>query len=654
VQKQCVRKIDELRELNTDETLCVELLGYHAPGDGGGGTFYWDTSAASEDDNAGTVIKPVQPSQLGGWRRVFDGSVSVKWFGAVGNGITDDTDAIQAAEDVVAVVGGIVLFPPGTYIINGAKAPIPGEDPRKYGINKKSNTKWVGYGYASSILKLKDKSTSDKVDPEKVFDPQMIYANTKLNDIGFYSLGFDLNGANNPLPRLANVAAIWLNGESLEAHGMVVEGCRFYNGPGATVILVQNVAKSWCCYPLDDVLILNNRFEDNCLSPATDDHSTLNIWARRTRVIGNIFQETSVVPNMQRYFHASAVEFHGADSLFLGNIIRSYGSVVTASENFIEPWENLLIANNLASDLGRNFVMTNVATEQKSKPIDKIVVRGNHVVFNDDIGSGTKAGLMQGHGKPISYIEVSENYFEMSSPSADNSPIGVLSHQQGPRTSYTTHLKISGNTFNKMKFGVWVDNYAFHDQVKNLEYANNTCLNMQDLSIDKEAAGLWAGGTDLQHLENVIVTGNRFINEDNNLNYKYGIILGREIDNLYLGSDNVFYNIKTMPVWERFPVIFNWRGPVIEMSFNNWPPGSGNIDANSFVSFDMAVRGAALGDLATCSFSLDVQDLVMSAAVTAADTVTITLRNNKATTVVLDHGTLFIKVTKIIMPQQST
>ncbi len=683
---------------------------------------------------------------------------------------TDDTDDIQAAEDAASLIKSIVLFPPGTFIINGAKNAIP--DGRKYGIEKKSNTKWFGCGYASSILKLKSNSTSDPADPQKTVDPQMIYSNAEVNDIGFYRLGFDLNGANNTLCAPANVAAIWFNGDNLEVNGMVVEGCKFYHGPGATVILVQNRATSWSGYPLDDVLIKNNRFEDNCLSPVTGDHSTVNVWARRTRVTDNIFQQTSdgllgywrfngngedlsgngqdlslfnagfgpglfgqalallgnsssygqqhflnaaldtsdftfgssdftvqvwfnlningreqtliekftgsggpgwtlttpggnnlqfystpsvvlnagatfttgvwheavvrrsgnrfdlffdgnnvdsrtapgaltispnplligkrnpqdgrdfsvngsldeiaiwnralsdceiaqiwnggsgmplvpgAVPTIQRYTGA-VMEFHGADGLFLGNIIRGYGRVVIASENFIEPWEHLLIANNMASDLGMRFVSIEVGNGSDTKPgkgsdtkpIDKIIVRGNQVAFNADTSEeGVKAGLMQVHGKPISYIEVSDNYFEMLSPSAGIWSIGVSSQAATPGTSYTEHLKVSGNTFNKMMFGVWVDNVNHHDQVKNLEYVNNTCLNMQDLSTTPEAAGLWADGSASQHIENLVVTGNRFINEANNAGYKYGVSLGQlYIDSLYL-DDNVFYNIKT-PIW---------------------------------------------------------------------------------------------------------
>lgn len=59
------------------------------------------------------------------WHRIYNGMINAKWFGAVGDNVTDDTAAIQAALDTVEVDnwpdagnGGIFL-PEGKYVVNG-------------------------------------------------------------------------------------------------------------------------------------------------------------------------------------------------------------------------------------------------------------------------------------------------------------------------------------------------------------------------------------------------------------------------------------------------------------------------------------------------------------------------------------------------------
>src|SRR5262245_58248791 len=54
------------------------------------GFFAWRPHSL-ELDNGGTVIKPVSlpPNVQGRWRRVYEGALSVKWFGARGDGSTD-------------------------------------------------------------------------------------------------------------------------------------------------------------------------------------------------------------------------------------------------------------------------------------------------------------------------------------------------------------------------------------------------------------------------------------------------------------------------------------------------------------------------------------------------------------------------------------
>lgn len=70
------------------------------------GFFYRDDADTTSTDNGGTVIVSSNGKR---WKRLFDGAVNVKWFGAVGNGIVFDDAALQAALNSVQS-GGTVEF----------------------------------------------------------------------------------------------------------------------------------------------------------------------------------------------------------------------------------------------------------------------------------------------------------------------------------------------------------------------------------------------------------------------------------------------------------------------------------------------------------------------------------------------------------------
>ncbi|WP_118972351.1 glycosyl hydrolase family 28-related protein [Taibaiella koreensis] len=94
------------------------LLGYYAPGDGGDGDFYWDNTS-TEADNKGTVIAcyldPADPTTIvnpGRWKRLYSGTINVRWFGAKGDGVTDDTTPFLSALSLANI-----FVPEGSYLI---------------------------------------------------------------------------------------------------------------------------------------------------------------------------------------------------------------------------------------------------------------------------------------------------------------------------------------------------------------------------------------------------------------------------------------------------------------------------------------------------------------------------------------------------------
>ena len=98
--------------------------------DGGFGVFRVDSSDTTSTDNDGTVLVDASERR---WKRDYTGEISARWFGAKGDGVTDDTTAIKAAGAAalaapILTVGNtwtsrayapMIKLPRGTYMVKG-------------------------------------------------------------------------------------------------------------------------------------------------------------------------------------------------------------------------------------------------------------------------------------------------------------------------------------------------------------------------------------------------------------------------------------------------------------------------------------------------------------------------------------------------------
>lgn len=73
---------------------------------------------------------------------------------------------------------------------------------------------------------------------------------------------------------------------------------------------------------------------------------------------------------------------------------------------------------------------------------------------------------------------------------------------------------------------------------------------------------------------------------------------------------------------------------------------AGSIDDGNEEVGELTITGAALGDYCQASITVDVADLAITAAVTAADTVTYQLNNNTGGAIDLASATVSVLVTQ--------
>lgn len=125
-----------------DRVRLVATEGYAWPGDGGGGLY---ERAAFEPAHAGRVR-----SADGVWWELVSDRLNVRQFGARGDGLTDDTAAIQAGIARIEERGGGTLgLPAGRYVVSaplriaGDGVHLAGEGPARTILTKRQSTRFV-------------------------------------------------------------------------------------------------------------------------------------------------------------------------------------------------------------------------------------------------------------------------------------------------------------------------------------------------------------------------------------------------------------------------------------------------------------------------------------------------------------------------------
>jgi Pectate lyase superfamily protein len=264
------------------------------------------TPAPNLKINLGALGQPnsaTQPQSLG---------LSVRQFGAIGNGVIDDTKAIQATIDsVVKNGGGTIFFPAGTY-----KILIQPQASRALTIDK--NVVLKGAGYQKSVIKLGDRQGNYST----------ILAGSSLDrDLSSFSLQhltIDANAANNPT---ASEQSFKQNKDRFvlkiyAGRNIRVENCRFTNIKDINVLTINNDKL------ISDIVVQNNRFDGIGGGSFDHDHSTIYIHGKRSLIAQNTFTSSN---GSGTYGARTAIEIHGDEHRVINNRISGYTYGINAT-----------------------------------------------------------------------------------------------------------------------------------------------------------------------------------------------------------------------------------------------------------------------------------------------------------------------------------
>ena len=341
---------------------------------------------------AGSRLSGFRQTGTGAVARTVDAklkdTVSVKDFGAVGDGVTDDTAAIQAA--ITAGANKEVYFPSGTYVATSLTISNPC---RLFGngiLNKTTTVnlpfititsndvdidglEFRGGTYNTVPTTVRNQDATFKVYGASSTNPYRRFNFTNLKINGFGHIGIDIRWCENVVVTGCVITYMGYAGVLFES---IVNGIIGYN----TISFIDAVSGGTDRYGIS-------------LSRDPTKTTTLSTWTQNVVVIGN------VVTDIRTW---TGIDTHAPlNCQILGNIIArcfngtyvQYDSTVYA---YNQPGKNVRIANNLI--IGRS-ILTENGISLASLGSSTVGFNENIIIENNTV---IGCGLYSGGGASIS------------------------------------------------------------------------------------------------------------------------------------------------------------------------------------------------------------------------------------------------------------
>jgi hypothetical protein len=565
--------------------------------------------------------------------------VSVKDFGAVGDGITDDSGAVQ---DAIDSNPGALYFPEGDYLIG---SPISVTNP----------ISMLG-GAGSTIV------------PSLGLTGGNLFT-FETDNVTIDGLTFDATGQTYTTAT-GNTRIILLGGfgSATKYYNHVVTRCNFvnvlYNNGWSGVLATHAVYVD----NVDDVTIIDNTF-DGVGGAAVFAKSSHNLVVENNYIKDTRWYSVNLDYDIQNFSVAN-----NTFNLSLPEGINYGGAVNTVSNYGLIPVQNGVIARNSFSG---NFAYGSIIRIQSSK---NIVIESNIIEEGCDVGTQgvggtlgairvTTRGLIAPNPTPSipsENITIRNNYIYGAAGGVQRNAIYVNNDGWVTRQPFK-NIHIYGNhvfstdTSNYWQNGVQIsgneggaENIWVHDNYLQTYTRSGSpvggAIGVASSSALFVADRIWIGGNVIEDIGTPAAS------------YQNAVYIGNYTDNIRSISpnyiSNFFYGVRTI----------SGAGPTLELLDDQWfdgcttntlfgqalsrygkqlfgsAAGSSSIAVGTTTFQDITVTGAALGDIPSISFSADISGLfIVAAKVRATNSVRVLYTNT--TGGVIDASAITVQVT---------
>lgn len=287
--------------------------------------------------------------KLGSWIDVTE-----KPFNAKGDGVTDDTTAIQAALTYVGTLGGGIVFAPkGTYIISDTLT-IP------------ANTYFYGAGMDATIINWKVPSAVVK---------EMIRFSTNSNTTYSRISDLSLNGSRAERSLLDDQVSAGI----IPRDNITIERVRIHNtpGPGITSSDINNIV-------IDSCRIYDTGHHNVYFS--SHDHG----YVKNVRISNNFLGASAVIPG--RLINANIIKLRHD---LAGDLI-----------------ENVLISNNDLEPCSEGSIMIYVSTEPGASTcrITQVSIVNNRINLAQSTSVTIDTCIYMGNNSRATNVLIADNY----------------------------------------------------------------------------------------------------------------------------------------------------------------------------------------------------------------------------------------------------